>query len=92
MSSSNQESLRKLLRAVHERLQGAGQMEAETRKSLTTLMHDIELKLGGGSSAGVRTQPPLPRLEALAVKFEASHPALAQTLLQLLDALGKAGI
>lgn len=92
MSSSSEESLRALLAAVHERLQSAEQMEAETRQSLTALMRDIELKLGGGSASGARAQPPLPRLEALAVKFEASHPALAQTLLQLVDALGKAGI
>jgi hypothetical protein len=92
MSSSSEESLRTLLAAVHERLQSAEQMEAETRQSLTALMRDIEVKLGGGSASGARAQPPLPRLEALAVKFEASHPALAQTLMQLVDALGKAGI
>jgi hypothetical protein len=33
-----------------------------------------------------------PRLESLAVKFEAGHPKLAETLRELIDALVKAGI
>jgi len=92
MSSSNEESLRDLLRGVHERLQRADQVDAQTRESLTALVRDIELKLGGGAPTSARTRAPLPSLEALAVRFEASHPALAETLLQLVDALGKAGI
>jgi Domain of unknown function (DUF4404) len=31
-------------------------------------------------------------LEALAVRFEVKHPALAQALRELIDELGKAGI
>jgi hypothetical protein len=33
-----------------------------------------------------------PRLESLAVRFEADHPGLAATLRRLIDLLGKAGI
>jgi hypothetical protein len=33
-----------------------------------------------------------PRLEALAVRFEADHPSLAALLRRLVDLLGKAGI
>jgi len=33
-----------------------------------------------------------PRLESLAVRFEAGHPGLAELLRELIDALGKAGI
>jgi len=33
-----------------------------------------------------------PRLESLAVQFEADHPGLAELLRQIIDALGKAGI
>jgi hypothetical protein len=53
-------------------------------------MRDIERTLGEGSTAA----PPAatPRLEQLAVKFEASHPALAETLREVIDALAKAGI
>ena len=39
-----------------------------------------------------RRQATPPRLESLAVKFEAGHPALAETLRELMDALVKAGI
>ena len=92
MSSPNQESLRELLRRVHERLHGAKKVEAETRESLLALTHDIERTLGSERSARARADAAVPRLEALAVKFETSHPALAHTLLELVDALGKAGI
>jgi hypothetical protein len=33
-----------------------------------------------------------PRLESLAVRFEAGHPAIAEALRELIDALVKAGI
>jgi hypothetical protein len=33
-----------------------------------------------------------PRLESLAVRFEAGHPAIAETVRELIDALVKAGI
>ena len=54
-------------------------------------MHDIEHKLGQerrrrGAPAAT------PRLESLAVRFEASHPALAETLREVIDTLGKAGL
>ena len=90
MSSPNEESLRELLRRVHERLGGAEKVEAETREWLIALMQDIERALAGDRQPSTKT--PVPRLEALAVRFEASHPALARSLLQLVDALGKAGI
>jgi hypothetical protein len=35
---------------------------------------------------------PAQPLEALAVRFEADHPALAGVLRQIMDTLGKAGI
>ena len=90
MSSPNQESLRELLQRVHERLRGAEKVEAKTRESLIALTQDIERTLAGERPA--RREPTVPRLEALAVRFEASHPALAGALRQLVDALGKAGI
>jgi hypothetical protein len=84
----SQESLRELLARVHERLGTiGGALDAESRQLLGTLMRDIE-RLEPGAAAVAHT----PRLEALAVKFEAGHPGLAQALRQLIDALGKAGI
>jgi hypothetical protein len=53
-------------------------------------MGDIERALGG--AAPRREESHAPRLEELAVQFEAEHPTLARALRQLMDALAKAGI
>lgn len=100
----SRESLRDLLARVHERLSHAGSIDPESRRLLVTVMDDIHRALGetarddAGGRAGETTAPRAaphgagPRLEALAVQFEAEHPTLAQGLRQLIDALGKAGI
>ena len=84
-----QESLRELLARVHERLGTiGGTLDADSRQLLGTLMRDIE-RLDSGAAG---TAAHAPRLESLAVKFEARHPGLAEALRELIDALGKAGI
>jgi Domain of unknown function (DUF4404) len=84
-----QESLRELLARVHERLSTiGGALDAESRQLLGTVMRDIERLDPGAAGAAAHA----PRLESLAVRFEAGHPALAEALRQLIDALGKAGI
>jgi hypothetical protein len=82
------QNLRDLLAQLHARLSTAKSLDSEERKSLTTVLHDIEKALGGKKA----TDAPTPRLEALAVKFEAEHPALADSMRQLADLLGKVGI
>jgi hypothetical protein len=82
-------TLHELLERVREHL-GAGPVEGDARQQLSSLMHDIEHKLGQSAQAGVA--PATPRLESLAVRFEVSHPALAETLREVIDALGKAGL
>ena len=77
-----------LLRQLHERLGAARSLDAEDRRLLTAVARDIEGVLG---KTEVRA-PSASGLDALAVKFEAEHPALADTLRRLVDALGKAGI
>jgi len=91
MNRPPQETLRELLGRVHERLSHAASVDQESRKLLATLTRDIERTLGAQRSKKLERES-LPRLEALAVRFEAEHPALAQVLRQLIDALGKAGI
>ena len=99
----DRESLQTLLARVHERLREAGSVDAESRELLRQVMGDIERALQGGSAvpgSGGRPAPAIaaaaeahtPRLEALAVQFEADHPALADVLRSLADLLGKAGI
>jgi len=88
-----EESLRELLTRVHERLSRAASVDAPSRELLSTVMHDIDRALRGDvpSVADVKAVT-APRLEALAVRFEAEHPAIAQLLRQIADVLGQAGI
>jgi hypothetical protein len=85
----NENDLRNLLTQLHARLGSAHSLDAEDRRLLTTVLHDIDKVLSQGDTA----QPPSASgLEGLAVKFEAGHPALAETVRRLADALAKAGI
>ncbi len=98
MALPQEESLRELLARVHERLSHAATVDPETRRMLATLTCDIERTLGGASGKGGGPERPrargesVSRLEELAARFDADHPALAQTLRQLVDFLGKGGI
>ena len=85
----NESDLRSLLTQLHARLGNADSLETEDRRLLATVLRDIEKVLNKGESA---PQPNASGLEALAVKFEADHPTLAETLRRLADALAKAGI
>jgi Domain of unknown function (DUF4404) len=85
------QDLRELLAQLHARLGSARSLDAGSRKLLATVSHDIERALAR-DDVEADAVPPGPRLEALAVRFEADHPALADVLRQIVDALGKAGI
>jgi hypothetical protein len=82
------QDLRQLLSELHERLGHAKSLDADSRKLLLTVAHDIEKALADNDKAAASEQP----LETLAVRFEAEHPALAGVLRQIMDTLGKAGI
>lgn len=78
--------LRELLARLREHLSAAGTpLRTADRERLDTAMEAIGAP--GASSPGA-----LLRLERLAVRFEASHPALAETLREIIDTLGKGGI
>jgi hypothetical protein len=85
----SRQDLRELLTQLHARLNGAQSLDEEERTQLVTVLRDIETVLGKQEAAVERSKP---RLEALAVKFEADHPALADSIRQLADLLAKAGI
>jgi hypothetical protein len=96
-----EETLHQLLARVHERLSGSGAIDPEARDMLVTVMRDIDSALGRGSDAAGAAPvavvakpgtPPLEILEAVAVRFEAEHPAIAQLLRQIGALLGQAGI
>jgi hypothetical protein len=86
---ADRESLQALLARIHERLNEAGSVDASSRELLTQVMGDIERALAQGEGAPAANTS---RLEALAVRFEAGHPALAATLRRLVDLLGEVGI
>jgi hypothetical protein len=101
--SPDRESLETLLARVHERLNEAGSVDSSSRELLSQVMGDIERALQGSRSPGnvgagsssarvTAAEAHTPRLEALAVQFEADHPSLAAALNRLVDLLGKAGI
>jgi Domain of unknown function (DUF4404) len=85
----DRESLQTLLGKVHERLSEAGSVDTGSRELLAQVMKDIERALGQGTDA---SQSNTSRLETLAVRFEADHPALAASLRRLVDLLGEVGI
>ena len=94
----NQESLRDLLSQLHERLSASASVDAEGRDMLRTVMKDIERALSSSpptqSAAALSDESAghASRLEGLAVRFEAQHPAIAGLLRQIVDLLEKAGI
>ena len=81
------ETLRAALARLHTELQGAPRLDAESQQLLGDITADIERLRGGGGDT-----PHASRLESLAVRFEAGHPALAASLREIADALGRVGL
>ena len=82
------------LAQLHSRRSRAKKLDAESRELLLTVSEDIRQALADKparrKSSGQASHES--RLEALAVRFEADHPALAEALRAITDALAKAGI
>lgn len=89
-----QDRLRELLSRVRQHLTAGGSLDADSRRDLGGAASELERALGAGVAdpTSPRAAGVAPRLEALAVRFEAGHPALAETLREIIDALAKAGI
>jgi len=77
--------LRELLARLREHLGAGTALREEDRQRLNTVMEAIGAPDAASPGA-------LLRIERLAVRFEASHPALAETLREVIDTLGKGGI
>lgn len=82
------EDLRGLLAQLHARLGRADALDSESRALLTTVARDIETTLGRKGPAKKTPE----RIEALAVRFETDHPAIAEVLREIIDTLGRAGV
>lgn len=76
------EDLHGLLARLHEELARSGPLDDESQRLLRQVSDDVA-RLGGSRPAG---------LEALAVRFEATHPAIGAALRSLVDSLGRAGV
>jgi septal ring factor EnvC (AmiA/AmiB activator) len=89
MNQNDQDQdLRALLAELHLKLGEAHSVDEDSRALLAAVSADIEQALG-------RNPPPaLPqsKLAELAARFEVEHPALAEAVRDVIDALGKAGI
>jgi hypothetical protein len=84
--------LRAQLAALHEELARTQSADAETRELLVTVLGDITRLLQRSTRSVAEHESLTERLDALAVQFEAEHPALGTAIRSLVDALGKAGI
>ena len=87
--STDELKLRELLAQLHTQLRGAKKVDAGSRELLKTVATDIETAL---ARSGVRPVSAESKLEELAAKFEVEHPALAEAVRDVVDALRKAGI
>jgi hypothetical protein len=79
--------LHALLRQLHEELGRTAELDDESKRLLGVVLDDVG-RIGGGAAGAASPGS----LEALAVRFEADHPAMAAALRQVADLLGKAGI
>jgi thioredoxin-like negative regulator of GroEL len=82
--------LEEQLQELHRQLAETQSVDSQSKAALTRLLTDINRLLGAKKVA-----PPesfIEVLEALEVRFEADHPALAATVRQLINTLAAAGI
>jgi hypothetical protein len=86
--------LRQTLATLHAELGRNVAVDPESRRLLREVSADIERVISASEASGVplEGESHRPRIESLAVRFEADHPALAGCLRQLIDILGRAGI
>jgi hypothetical protein len=89
MTAVDSVTLHKTLGKLHEQLQGAPQVDDESRRLLQQIMDDAR-RLGGTQPAAGGAQQH--RLELLAVRFEGDHPTLAAALREFIELLGQAGL
>ena len=84
--------LKDQLAALHAELVRTRSVDdPELRQQLIVLLGDITRLLGKPTTAGEHNSL-IEQLDALAVRFEADHPALGTAIRQVVDALAKAGI
>jgi hypothetical protein len=87
------EALRETLARLHAELAEADPVDAELRAELERAIAEIRGVIEREPPAGAEEVHPLgERLEALALRFERSHPLLTQAIGGVVRALGAMGI
>lgn len=84
--------LREQLATLHAELRRTTTVDHEMRELLVELLGEITRVLHQSSRDPEQQQSLTGKLDELAVRFEAEHPALGTTVRQIVDALAKAGI
>ena len=85
--------LQQSLSQLHQQLVGTPRVDDASKRLLREVLGDIERLLDQAPSPDAAAPATaLPRLEALAVEFEAEHPALSAGLHEFIDLLGRAGL
>jgi hypothetical protein len=102
LPSTDHQQLQESLTRLHTELAAAPSIDPASRKLLREVLADIERVLhevppqapkpAPRSTHRVSASTSMPRLEALAIEFDAEHPTLAGSLRQLVDLLGRAGL
>lgn len=82
--------LRELLARLRSHLSAGPSVPDNQRQQLDKALQAIDP--GAGAPAATPAAGTLLRLERMAVRFEVSHPALAETLREIADTLGKGGV
>lgn len=86
----SRDRLHRLLEELHRELKRAGTLDQATREEVLALAQAARARSTGApldDEEGLR-----PRLEALVQRFEASHPALARAVANLIDTLALYGL
>ncbi|MDE2349678.1 MAG: DUF4404 family protein [Gammaproteobacteria bacterium] len=86
--------LQQQLSKLHTELAAARQVDPDVRELLGQIMQDIArlADAPGAAAEAASHASAADRIEAIAVQFEAGHPALAASLRRFVDLLGKAGL
>lgn len=91
MAGESEGSLQRALSALHRELAGSPRLNESSRAALRQALGEIEARLARPDAAAPAAAAPH-GLEALAVGFEADHPALAASLRRFIELLGQAGL